>query len=144
MGLSTPSESLKTQNYIPFKIITDGSYQWVQKDVQPIGYLNNEDLAFMTDEDVDEIFAEKVEEIKVYNASSEEEIPENFETKESEIYLSVTPELVAYSSAGKVTISKEESEYKVTIAGNGSILFQSVIYPDITKTINITKNEETV
>lgn len=144
MGLSTPSESLKTQNYIPFKIITDGSYQWVQKDVQPIGYLNNEDLAFMTDEDVDEIFAEKVEEIKVYNSSSEEEIPENFETKESEIYLSVTPELVAYSSAGKVTISKEESEYKITITGNGSILFQSVIYPDITKTINIIKHEETV
>lgn len=145
MGLSTPSESLKTQNYIPFKIInTDGSYQWVQKDVQPIGYLDNEDLAFMTDEDVDEIFAEKVEEIKVYNSSTEEEIPEEFETKESEIYLSVTPQLVSYASSGAVTISKEESEYKVTIAGNGSILFQSVIYPDVTKTINIIKNEETV
>lgn len=144
MGLSTPSESLKTQNYIPFKIITDGSYQWVQKDVQPIGYLNNEDLSFMTDEDVDEIFAEKVEEIKVYNSSSEQEIPEQFETTESEIYISVVPELVAYSSAGQVTIAKEKDSYKVTIAGNGSILFQSVIYPDVTKTINIIKNEETV
>ena len=98
----------------------------------------------MTDEDVDEIFAEKVEEIKVYNSSSEQEIPEQFETTESEIYISVVPELVAYSSVGQVTIAKEEDSYKVTIAGNGSILFQSVIYPDVTKTINIIKNEETV
>ena len=120
------------------------NYSWVQKDVQPIGYLNNEDLSFMTDEDVDEIFAEKVEEIKVYNSSSEQEIPEQFETTESEIYISVIPELVAYSSVGQVTIAKEEDSYKVTIAGNGSILFQSVIYPDVTKTINIIKNEETV
>ena len=52
--------------------------------------------------------------------------------------------LVAYSSVGQVTIAKEEDSYKVTIAGNGSILFQSVIYPDVTKTINIIKNEETV
>ena len=120
------------------------NYSWVQKDVQPIGYLNNEDLSFMTDEDVDEIFAEKVEEIKVYNSSSEQEIPEQFETTESEIYISVIPELVAYSSVGQVTIAKEEDSYKVTIAGNGSILFQSVIYPNVTKTINIIKNEETV
>ena len=120
------------------------NYSWVQKDVQPIGYLNNEDLSFMTDEDVDEIFAEKVEEIKVYNSSSEQEIPEQFETTESEIYISVIPELVAYSSVGQVTIAKEEDSYKITIAGNGSILFQSVIYPDVTKTINIIKNEETV
>lgn len=125
-------------------LVTNPIPAWVQKDVQPIGYLNNEDLAFMTDEDVDEIFAEKVEEIKVYNVSSEEEISENFETEEDEIYLSVTPELVTYSSTGEVTISKEDSEYKITITGNGSILFQSVIYPDITKTINIIKNEETV
>lgn len=125
--------------------VTSGeNYSWVQKDVQPIGYLNNEDLSFMTDEDVDEIFAEKVEEIKVYNSSSEQEIPEQFETTESEIYISVIPELVAYSSTGQVTIAKEEDSYKVTIAGNGSILFQSVIYPDVTKTINIIKNEETV
>ena len=125
--------------------VTSGEdYSWVQKDVQPIGYLNNEDLSFMTDEDVDEIFAEKVEEIKVYNSSSEQEIPEQFETTESEIYISVVPELVAYSSIGQVTIAKEEGSYKVTIAGNGSILFQSVIYPDVTKTINIIKNEETV
>ena len=125
-------------------VISGEDYSWVQKDVQPIGYLNNEDLSFMTDEDVDEIFAEKVEEIKVYNSSSEQEIPEQFETTESEIYISVVPELVAYSSAGQVTIAKEEDSYKVTIAGNGSILFQSVIYPDVTKTINIIKNEETV
>ena len=125
-------------------VISGEDYSWVQKDVQPIGYLNNEDLSFMTDEDVDEIFAEKVEEIKVYNSSSEQEIPEQFETTESEIYISVVPELVAYSSIGQVTIAKEEGSYKVTIAGNGSILFQSVIYPDVTKTINIIKNEETV
>ena len=125
-------------------VISGEDYSWVQKDVQPIGYLNNEDLSFMTDEDVDEIFAEKVEEIKVYNSSSEQEIPEQFETTESEIYISVVPELVAYSSIGQVTIAKEEDSYKVTIAGNGSILFQSVIYPDVTKTINIIKNEETV
>ena len=125
-------------------VISGEDYSWVQKDVQPIGYLNNEDLSFMTDEDVDEIFAEKVEEIKVYNSFSEQEISEQFETTESEIYISVIPELVAYSSTGQVTIAKEEDSYKVTIAGNGSILFQSVIYPDITKTINIIENEETI
>ena len=56
------------------KILSDDNKKYlkeIKRQDEMIGYLNNENLSFMTDEDVDEIFAEKVEEIKVYNSSSE-------------------------------------------------------------------------
>ena len=120
-------------------------FAWIQQNVQPLAYLDTEALEFMTDEDTDSIFATPVTEIIVRNSKTEEIIPEQFETSEAEIELIISPSDVIYSYSGDVQLSYNENALLTLIVnGNGIIHFVSVIYPEVTKTINITKHEETV
>ena len=119
-------------------------FAWIQKNVQPLAYLDTEALEFMTNADTDSIFAEPVTEFKILD-QEENKIPDNFETTKNELVLSVSPSEYIYSYSGDVQLSYNENEELVLlINGNGVIYFKSVIYPDVTKTINIIKNEETV
>lgn len=115
-------------------------HQWVQKDVQPPYYLDSEAIDFISQQEVDEIFEGPVTKIEVTNNDCGQEIPENYSTAVEEFEIGVSPEYVNYKSTGDVSINKVGSHiFVVKAKGNGSITFTSVIFGDVTKTINITK-----
>lgn len=116
------------------------NFVWTQQNVQPIAYLDTDALEFMTDADTDSIFTDPITEIKVLNYDTMEKIPSQYVMHDgTPIILSVSPSEVVYSYTGTASLNYNEDGNLVlnVTPGKGSITFKSIVYPEITKTINI-------
>ena len=94
----------------------------------------------MTDADTDSIFTDPITEIKVLNYDTMEKIPSQYVMHDgTPIILSVSPSEVVYSYTGTASLNYNEDGNLVlnVTPGKGSITFKSIVYPEITKTINI-------